>query len=366
LATPATATKAIPRKSSGAAQSDPCEAVDSIEAAKLVGLRYVTDQSPGIRRRKTRAGFRYIDPDGNLVRSATVLDRINALAIPPAWTDVWICRWSNGHLQATGRDDRGRKQYRYHSQWRAMRDETKYGRMAEFGRALPSIRRRVDADLARHGLPREKVLAAVVRLLELTLIRVGNEEYARTNESFGLTTMRDDHVNVSTTGIRFTFRGKSGKEHDVGLQDRRLASIVARCRDLPGQDLFQYIDADGNQHAIESADVNAYLREVSGAEFTAKDFRTWYGTVLAMRELLTCERGETEQERKHQIVSAIDAVAGRLGNTPAICRKCYVHPVVLEAFASGELTNYATRQAPDELKTERILLKLLETVGPAA
>ena len=246
----------------------------------------MTDQTPGLARRKTRSGFRYLDVDGRPLRDKDDLARIKALAIPPAWTDVWICPRSDGHLQATGRDDRGRKQYRYHPDWRSFRDETKYGRMAEFGHALPGIRARVDADLARHGLPREKVLAAVVRLLEATLIRVGNEEYARTNDSFGLTTMRDKHVNVSSSGMRFVFRGKSGKEHEIGLQDRRLARIVGRCRDLPGQDLFRYLDEQDEPHSIGSADVNDYLREISGADFTTKDFRTWFGTVLAVEELV--------------------------------------------------------------------------------
>jgi DNA topoisomerase-1 len=338
-----------------------CEVTDPVETARVAGLRYVTDQTRGIRRLKAGRGFRYVDAEGEPVRDPDDLARIKVLAIPPAWTDVWICSQADGHLQATGRDDRGRKQYRYHPRWREVRDETKYGRMLEFGRALPAIRARVDDDLAKSGLPREKVLAAVVQLLERTLIRVGNEEYARANDSFGLTTLRDEHVKLSTNGVRFTFRGKGGKEHEVDLHDGRLARIVKRSRDLPGQDLFQYLDAEGVAHSIGSTDVNNYLREVTGAEFTAKDFRTWFGTVLAAAELLRCERVDTEQERKHQIVTTIEAVAERLGNTPAICRKCYVHPAVLEAFEDGQLFAIAEKRSPsDDESMEHLVLKLLE------
>ena len=348
-------------------QPDPCQVTDPVEAAKVAGLRYVTDNEPGIRRLKARGGFRYVDPDGQPVREPADLARIKALAIPPAWTNVWISTNSDGHLQATGRDDRGRKQYRYHPQWRETRDETKYGRMLEFGRALPRIRRRIERDLALPGLPREKVLAAVVELLELTLIRVGNEEYARANASYGLTTMRDEHVDVSPNLVTFVFRGKSGKEHEIGLRDRRLASVVRRCRDLPGQVLFQYLDADGAAHSIGSADVNAYLREVAGAEFTAKDFRTWFGTVLAARELLAAEPADTERERKQRIVRAVEAVSERLGNTPAICRKCYVHPVVIETYKDGRLVELAHGKPPaDEVAAERLVLRLLETAAAAA
>ena len=351
---------ATARRRRSATLPDLREVSDPVDTARAAGLRYVTDQSPGIRRLKARGGFRYFDADGEPIRDPDDRARIKALAIPPAWTDVWICSRPDGHLQATGRDDRGRKQYRYHPRWREVRDETKYGRMLEFGRALPEIRARVDQDLARSGLPREKVLAAVVRLLERTLIRVGNEEYARANDSFGLTTLRDKHVKLSPNGLRFTFRGKGGKEHEVDLNDERLARIVKRCRDQPGQDLFRYLDADGVAHSIGSADVNNYLREVSGAEFTAKDFRTWCGTVLAAQELLHCDRAETEQERKHQIVTTIEAVAKRLGNTPAICRKCYVHPAVLEAFEDGLLFAMAKKSPSDDESMEHLVLNLLE------
>src|SRR5436190_10175993 len=253
------------------------------EAAKEAGLRYTSDDRPGIRRRRRGRSFQYIRPDGGAITDAAERARINALAIPPAWTDVWICPSPNGHLQATGRDARGRKQYRYHPRWREVRDEVKYGRLIKFAEALPSIRMRTNADLAKSGLPREKVLAAVVQLLEKTLIRVGNEEYARQNGSIGLTTMRDAHAKVSGSTVRFEFRGKSGIRHAVDLNDRRLAAIVKACRDLPGYELFQYIDDDGTRQVIDSCDVNDYLREICGSDFTAKDFRTWSGTVLAAR-----------------------------------------------------------------------------------
>jgi DNA topoisomerase-1 len=343
---------------------DLCQVTDPVEAARVAGLRYVSDNEPGIRRLKARSGFRYVAPEGQPVRDPADLARIKALAIPPAWTDVWISARSDGHLQATGRDGKGRKQYRYHPRWRELRDETKYGRMLEFGRALPRIRRHIERDLSLHGLPREKVLAAVVELLELTLIRVGNEEYARTNASYGLTTLRDEHVDVSPSSVTFVFRGKSGKDHEIGLRDRRLARVVRRCRDLPGQLLFQYLDADGETHSIGSADVNAYLREAAGAEFTAKDFRTWFGTVLAARELLAAAPAETDRERKQCIVRAVEAVAERLGNTPAICRRCYVHPVVLEAYEDGRLAEAARGRLPaDDAAAERLVLRLLEAAS---
>jgi DNA topoisomerase-1 len=352
------------RRTKSALPPVPCQITDPVDAAKAAGLRYVTDQEPGIRRLRAGRHFRYAAPDGSPVKDPLILARIEALAIPPAWTDVWICARSDGHLQATGRDDRGRKQYRYHPDWRKVRDETKYGRMLEFGRALPNIRERVSKDLNHTGLPREKVLAAVVKLLERTLIRVGNEEYARVNASYGLTTLRDEHVDLTSNAVHFVFRGKSGKDQQIDLRDRRLARIVKRCRDLPGQLLFQYLDHDGTSHAIGSTDVNDYLREITGEEFTAKDFRTWFGTVLAARELLACEPAETERERKHQIVLAVDAVAERLGNTPAICRRCYVHPLVIEAFADGRLHSLAAELHPDDdLDHERLVLRLLENTA---
>lgn len=310
---------------------------DPIASAKAAGLRYVSDGDPGITRRRAGKGFVYIDPGGDVVRDQRVLDRIASLVIPPAWNDVWICRLANGHLQATGRDARGRKQYRYHPSWRQARDETKYSRMIIFGESLPTIRRRCDEDLSLSGLPREKVLAAVVQLLERTLIRVGNAEYVKENRSFGLTTLRNRHVEVFGSQLHFRFRGKSGVQHDLSISDRRLARVVQRCRDLPGQDLFQYRDQDDLVHSIGSEDVNDYLRTTSGNDFTSKDFRTWGGTLFAAAELRRLGRCESETEGKKNIVQAIVAVSKRLGNTPAVCRKCYVHPAVLDAYLDGTL-----------------------------
>ena len=341
---------------------------DPTESAKVAGLRYVSDIRPGIGRQPTQHGFEYIDTRGEPIRDDKQLERIKALAIPPAWTDVWICPSPNGHIQATGRDARGRKQYRYHPRWRMVRDETKYARMLAFGAALPRIRKRVERDLKRPGLPREKVLAAVVRLLETTLIRVGNAEYARDNQHYGLTTMRDKHVGVEGTQICFEFTGKSGKRHSVDLRDRRLARIVKQCRDLPGYELFQYIDDDGQRQDVDSADVNAYLREISGEEFTAKDFRTWAGTVLASLALQELETSDSDAEAKHKIGQAVESVSEHLGNTPAICRKCYIHPAVIDAYLEGSLLDVLaqrTRQAlagtPSALKPEeRAVMRLLQ------
>jgi DNA topoisomerase-1 len=309
--------------------------LDAAQSARLAGLRYVTERSPGVRRRRAGRGFVYLDTTGRRVRDPDTLRRIRALAIPPAWTDVWICPVPTGHVQAVGRDARRRKQYRYHARWRATRDETKYARMIAFARSLPCIRTRVDEDLARPGLPREKVLATVVRLLESTLIRVGNEEYARANRSFGLTTLRDRHVDVDGAQVRFSFRGKGGKEHTIDVRDRRMARIVRRLQDLPGQELFQYVDDGGERRSIDSADVNAYLQQITGADFTAKDFRTWAGTVLAALALAEVRGFATQREAKRNIVRAIGRVATRLGNTPTICRRCYVHPEVLHAYLDG-------------------------------
>jgi DNA topoisomerase-1 len=309
----------------------------SLESARAAGLRYVTDCSPGIRRKMGPLGFEYFGPDGSRITDEAELARIRTLVIPPAWNDVWICSTPRGHLQATGRDARGRKQYRYHARWRSVRDETKYDRMIAFGEALPRIRARTERDLGVPGLPREKVLAAVVELLARTLIRVGNDEYARANRSFGLTTLRDRHVEVNGAEVTFEFRGKSGKSHAVRLRSRRLAAIVRRCRDLPGYELFQYIDGDGDRQVVDSADVNAYLREVAGEEFTAKDFRTWAGTVLAVRALLAQPAPESPTHVKKNVTQAVQAVSGVLGNTPAVCRKCYVHPAVFDAYEDGSL-----------------------------
>jgi DNA topoisomerase-1 len=324
------------RHRTSAAASNGAAAVDPAESAKLAGLRYVNDATtPGIRRCGSPPRFRYVAPNGRSVTDPAERQRIRSLAIPPAWTDVWICPIASGHLQATGRDARGRKQYRYHPRWRDVRDEVKYGRLSAFARALPRIRARTAADLNRRGLPREKVLAAVVQLLEKTLIRVGNEEYARHNHSFGLTTMLDKHARIAGSRVRFAFRGKSGIEHAIDLRDARLARIVKACRDLPGYELFQYIDEDGRRQVVDSADVNAYLREIAGEDFTAKDFRTWAGTVLAAKALAGMRAFSSASQAKKHMVAAIESVAGRLGNTRAICRKCYIHPAVFDAYMDG-------------------------------
>ena len=305
--------------------------------ASRAGLTYISDEEPGIRRIVRKVGFAYVNPKGRTVREPDTRGRIKRLAVPPAWTDVWISPDPNGHIQATGRDARGRKQYRYHPRWREVRDETKFGRMVAFSEVLPRLRARVEADLGRPGLPREKVLATVVRLLECTNIRVGNDEYARANGSYGLTTLKDKHVEVSGGSLRFSFTGKSGKTHQVELSDRRLARIVQRCRDVPGEELFQYLDDDGARQTIGSGDVNDYLREISGQEFTAKDFRTWAGTMLAVRALRDLGPMDTEREAKSAIVRAVDQVAEQLNNTRAVCRKYYIHPTVLETYLAGTM-----------------------------
>jgi DNA topoisomerase-1 len=320
-------------------------------------LRYVSDATAGLKRRRVNGGFRYLGVDGTAVRDAGALARIRKLAIPPAWQDVWICPCEDGHLQATGRDARGRKQYRYHARWREVRDETKYGRMASFAAALPRIRRRVRQDLALPGLPREKVLATVVRLLETTRMRVGNEEYARENDSFGLTTLRTRQVRVRGSTMQFRFRGKSGVWHDFALSDRRLAGIVKRMRDLPGYELFQYLDGDGETRVVDSADVNDYLRSVAGEEFTSKDFRTWAGTVLAAEALRACAR--------HELPKAIELVAGKLGNTKAVCRKCYIHPVVIEAFLDGSLAHAITGRTAEACVKRLLRRRPQQSLVPA-
>jgi DNA topoisomerase I len=307
-------------------------------SAKAAGLRYVSDAEPGITRQRAGSRFRYLNADGKVVRDTETLERIRKLAIPPAWEEVWICKRDDGHLQATGRDARKRKQYRYHNRWREVRDETKYGRMAAFAKALPGIRRRVGQDLARTGLPREKVLATVVRLLETTRIRVGNEEYARQNDSFGLTTLRTRQVQIRGSTMNFRFRGKSGIHHSVAHSDRKLAAIVRRMRDLPGYELFQYVDENGETRAVDSADVNAYLKEIAGEEFTSKDFRTWAGTVLAAQALHALEAPASKQK----LAEAVETVARHLGNTKAVCRKCYIHPAVMDAYLDGSLADSMT------------------------
>jgi DNA topoisomerase-1 len=326
---------------------------DPVVSARVVGLRHVSDERPGIKREKRGTGFVYRDAAGRIVRDPETLRRIKSLVIPPAWTRVWICAQPDGHLQATGRDDRGRKQSRYHPRWREIRDETKYARMIAYGRLLPKIRRRVKKDMALRGLPKNKVLAAVARLLEVSLIRVGNDAYARENDSFGLTTLRNKHVDVNGSELRFHFRGKSGQWHNVDIHDRHLAKIVERCQDLPGQELFQFVDDDGGRHDVRSEDVNEYLREASGEDFTAKDFRTWAGTVLAAMALREFEKFDTKAQAKKNVVAAIEAVAKKLGNTPAVCKKCYIHPHVLDSYLDGTLVEVLKQ------RTEKTISKSL-------
>ena len=335
----------------------------AVVAASEAGLTYVSSDAPGISRVARKNGFRYFDARGRVVRDPTVLKRIESLMIPPQWRDVWICSDPKGHLQATGRDARGRKQYRYHARYRAERDQTKFHKMILFGRVLPRLRRRVEGDLGRAGLPREKVLAAVVRLMDLAHVRVGNEEYARQNHSYGLTTMRNRHVEIDGSKIHLQFRGKSGKKHSIDLQDWRLARIVKGCRDLPGYELSQYVDETGDHVAVDSGMVNDYLREVTGKDITAKDFRTWHGTAHAVQQLSACLECD-KSGAKRNVVGAMKAVAELLGNRPATCRK-YVHPVVLELYASGNLMQYLTVNA-DERRVrgltpmEQCILNLLE------
>lgn len=313
---------------------------DPVETAEAAGLQYVSDDRPGIRReRRGKNKFVYIGVDREIIRDQETIRRIESLAIPPAYEDVWICPIPNGHIQATGRDAKGRKQYRYHPLWRTIRDQTKFTRMIVFSQALPTVRQRIEQDLALPGLPKQKVLAAIIKLMELTRIRVGNEEYARTNQSYGLTTMQDEHVDVAGSKIRFCFRGKSGVEHEIELNDRRLAKIVKRCQDIPGQDLFQYVDEQGEYQTVSSGEVNDYLKQISNQDFTAKDFRTWSGTVLAASHLAELEGFTSETAAKKNISQVIKTVAQHLGNRPATCRKYYVHPAVLEAYLDQTLYN---------------------------
>ena len=334
--------------------ADPIVPAADLQAAHLI---YVSDLDPGIRRKAAGHGFNYLDADGRPVSAEPTLDRIRRLAIPPAWTDVWIAPTERGHIQATGRDAKGRKQYRYHARWRAVRDGGKYERLIAFGRALPRLRLQVERDLARRGLPREKVLAAVIRVMEITLIRVGNEEYAKTNKSFGLTTLRDRHARIGSEKAVFEFRGKSGKVHKTGLRDRRLARILKACQDLPGQRLFQYLDDEGERRPVESADVNAYIREAIGEAFSAKDFRTWAGTLAAARALVALPECGGAGEAKRNVVACVKAVAGVLGNTPAVCRKAYIHPAVLDAYEAGALP---LKASAGDRAFELAVLKFLE------
>lgn len=360
--------KKVPRRAGLVVVPAPEAVSDPVESAQAAGLRYVSDTMPGIRRKKAGKGFAYSGQDGKTIRDPKELARIQSLAIPPAYTDVWICPSPNGHIQATGRDARGRKQYRYHPKWREVRDETKYGRMLAFSEVLPRIRERLDKDLSRSGLPREKVLATVVRLLECTRIRVGNDEYARANRSFGLTTLQDRHVEISGSNLRFEFRGKSGKTHQVSLNDRRLARIVQRCQALPGEDLFQYLDDDGVRQTVGSGDINDYIRDISGQEFTAKDFRTWAGTMLAVAALTEVGAWVSQRQAKSNVLRAIDRVAEQLNNTRAVCRKYYVHPAVFESYLAGTLLktlrNGTKKAAKENLSSEEAaVVRLLETLS---
>ncbi|MGX8883951.1 DNA topoisomerase IB [Methylovorus sp. SPW-M1] len=321
---------------------------DMALSAEAARLRYVNDGTPGFARKRTAKGFRYVDRQGHPLHDKTHLARIRALAIPPAWQDVWICPYANGHIQATGIDAKGRKQYRYHKEWRAIRDEAKYAHMLDFALHLPLIREQVDADLARPGLCREKVLALVIALLEKTMIRVGNDEYARTNRSFGLTTLRNRHVDVQGGRIAFHFRGKSRVEHAIELQNARLARLVRKMKDLPGQALFQYVDDAGERHAVSSSDVNAYLKSITGRDYTAKDFRTWSGTLHTFQSLTTLDAFENQTQAKKNVVQAITEAARKLGNTPTICRKCYVHPLIIETYMAGKLLEAVEQETTDK------------------
>jgi DNA topoisomerase-1 len=331
-------------------------------SARRAGLRYVADATTGIRRVKAGNGFRYVRGRGDRVRDKSTLGRIRSLVIPPAWTDVWICPNPQGHVQATGRDARGRKQYRYHPRWREVRDESKYERLLAFSKCLPAIRRRVSRDLRRKSLERERVLATVIRLMDVAFIRVGNPEYARDNHSYGLTTMKDQHATVNGGTIRLHFRGKSGKAHDIAISDPRLARTVRRCRDIPGQELFQYYDDEGARHPITSGDVNDYLREIAGEEFSSRDFRTWAGTVMAFELLSQCRARKTERDCRGVVAGVIEQVASKLGNTVAVCRKSYVHPAVIESYVDGSLSGGNRKEAPAirEVKRPRAGLAAIE------
>lgn len=346
------------------------ELADSMASARAAGLHYVSDDRPGIRRRKRGKGFSFYAPDGRKLTDEDTLRRIRALAIPPAYTDVWISPDPLGHIQATGRDAKGRKQYRYHPRWREVRDAVKYDRMIAFAETLPRIREQCDAHLRKQGMPRERVLALVVCLLEETNIRVGNEEYARKNRSFGLTTLLTKHVEVAGAAIKFTFRGKSGKHHAVSLRDRRLASAVRRCLDIPGQELFTYVDELGAVHAVTSGDVNDYIRTIAGGEYTAKDFRTWAGTVIAADELRRCPICKNQRQQKREVLRAIENVSQRLGNTPSVCKKSYVHPAVIDAYFRGTITRVSYDERDDGAHAlqpiERFTLALLRAMARAA
>jgi DNA topoisomerase I len=323
--------------------------VDPKDAAQSVGLRYVSDARPGIRRKKAGNGFTYTRVDGSRLAEPEVLGRIKALAIPPAWTDVWICPFADGHIQATGRDAKGRKQYRYHVRFREVRESSKYEHVFAFADTLPAIREQVREDMALRGLPREKMLATIVHLLETTLIRVGNDDYAKQNSTYGLTTLKNRHVLVEGNEVRFRFTGKSGKQWSLRVKDRRVAKIIRACQELPGQELIQYVDDAGYCQDVTSTDVNEYLKEITGRDITAKDFRTWAGTVLAAMALNELESFDSAAQAKRNLRTAIEKVSARLGNTPTICRKCYVHPEVLNSYMDGNLVLELKSQAESEL-----------------
>jgi len=347
--------------------SDDLPAMDPKVAAAEAGLRYVSDSMPGIRRLKKGKGFLYQDEHGKVIRDKTAFMRIRSLVIPPAWKDVWICPSPRGHLQATGWDARGRKQYRYHLEWRTIRDRTKYDKLMNFGEHLPGIRKRVLDDLKQPGLPREKVIAAIVRILDITHMRIGNEEYAKENKSYGLTTLHNKHVDISGSNVRFTFRGKSGQRQDISFSDRRLAKIIKSCEELPGYELFQYIDGEGAITDIRSEDINAYLKEITGDDITAKDFRTWGGTVQAAMCLFRMGECDTELSAKHCVINAVKEVAGFLGNRPATCKKYYIDPRIFSAYhkrglcslLAGELTHKKTCGEDELQPIEKAVLKLL-------
>ncbi|MGG7646848.1 MULTISPECIES: DNA topoisomerase IB [unclassified Pseudomonas] len=316
-------------------------------------LHYVDDTQPGITRKKLRGKFCYFDPAGQRITDQDEIKRINALAVPPAYTDVWICADPRGHLQATGRDARGRKQYRYHPRWREVRDADKYSRLRDFGLALPKLRKQLETLLAAPGFSRDKVMATVITLLDATLIRVGNSQYARDNRSYGLTTLRNRHVEINGNAIQFQFRGKSGVEHQITVKDRRLARVIKRCLEIPGQNLFQYLDENGERHTVSSSDVNAYLKTLTGADFTAKDYRTWAGSALALAVLRELQ-WESESDAKRHVVEMVKNVAKQLGNTPAVCRKCYIHPAVLDGFLLGALADLPRPRARKGLRAEEV------------
>lgn len=345
--------------------------IDPEDAAISAGLTYVNDDMPGITRQRSGKGFSYKGPDGRTITDKAERKRLASLAIPPAYVDVWICPDPRGHIQATGRDAKGRKQYRYHPEFRELRDSSKYDRMLDFARGLPLLRAQVDADMSRRGLPVEKVLATIVFLLENTMIRVGNTRYARENKSHGLTTLRMRHVTLDGNQVRFKFKGKSGKEWNLGLRDRRVARIIRAVQEIPGQHLFQYVDDDGTRRQVTSTEVNDYLRQITGRQVTAKDFRTWTGTVLAALALAEYEKADSEAAAKRNVRDAIESVAARLGNTPTICRQCYVHPQIIDAYLADELrleladtiddTLTQTDLRPEETQVLRFLKKRLKT-----